>query len=388
MARSWALRLGMVGITFGISLVGAELVLRRTLPEVTDYYVWWPNLRRLFLVEEGLMPGVAGPTLFQVNSRGFRGDETSEEDDYHILCVGGSTTECLFLDQADAWPQGVEDHLNARQQGLRVWVGNAGKSGLNTRDHIVQLKKLLPQHPEVDAIAMMLGVNDMMLRLSRGRRYNPAFLRGEGAEDFILPRSFQMLPLSQDGRKAGLRKTALWRFAGRVKDALFRSNKVQSNAGSNIKHWREHRRNAQAYRERLPDMSRGLKEYLSNVRELIRICREHGVRPIFMTQPTVWHVDLSEEAIDTLWLGGIGDYMETPGCTYYGLSALVEGLGIYNGGLRELCAEEGVDCYDIAGDMPPDPAFFYDDVHFNTTGGRRVAELFGEYLLHASPFDP
>jgi len=386
-SRSWAVRLGVATFALFFAVAAAELVLRLTLPEVNGYYVWWPSLRRIFQVEEGLMPGIDGPTLFQVNSQGFRGDEISEEDDYRVLCVGGSTTECLFLDQPDAWPEGVERLLNARQQALRVWVGNAGKSGLNTRDHIVQLKKILPPHPEVDAVVLMIGVNDMMLRLSRDAKYDPDFMQGEGAEDFILPRSFQMLPLDREGRKLSYQKTALWRLASRVKDALFQSNKVQDNAGSNIKYWREHRRTAPAFRDRLPDMTPGLEEYRRNIRELIRLCRDHGARPIFMTQPAVWRADLAPELLDTLWLGGIGDYMETPGCTYYGPPALIEAMGMYNDALKEVCAEEEVDCYDIAGDLPCDPTFFYDDVHFNTAGGRRVAELFGEYLLQDPPFD-
>ncbi len=369
-----------------LAVVAAEVVLRQTLREVREYYVWWPHLQRTFQVEAGLMPGVEGRTQFLVSSIGLRADELSEEDDYRMLAVGGSTTECLFLDQDIAWPEGVEHVLNQGQDRLRVWMGNAGKSGLNTRDHIVQLKHILPLVSRVDAVVMMIGVNDMMLRLSRDDDYNPDFMQEENAETVILPRSFQMLPIQHETRYLAFQKTALWRLATRVKDSLFESNKVQDNAGRNIIRWREHRNSAPAWLDELPDITAGLKEYRRNIRELIRICRECGVRPVFMTQPAIWTEDFPEALERYLWVGGIGDYMEVPGSTYYTVDVLMQAMELYNASVLDICAQEGVDCFDVAAVLPRNTASFYDDIHFNAGGGKRVSELFGAYMLERAPF--
>ena len=47
---------------------------------------------------------------------------------YRILTLGGSSTECLVLDQTEAWPQLLQDRLNETNK-YQVWVGNAGQSG-------------------------------------------------------------------------------------------------------------------------------------------------------------------------------------------------------------------------------------------------------------------
>jgi lysophospholipase L1-like esterase len=384
--RRGAKRLALCLLGMGVALVCGEFVLRGILRDVREYYTWWPHLQRTFRVEPGLMPGVEGVTRFQVSSLGLRADEISTEDSYRMLAVGGSTTECLFLDQDVAWPEGVEHFLNECQSEHRVWMGNAGKSGLNTRDHIVLLRRLLPNLPRIDAVVMMTGVNDMMLCLSRGEAYNPDFILGEGAEELILGRSFQMLPLDYEHRYLAIQQTALWRLASRVKDSLIGSNKTQDNAGAAIRRWREHRRTSPEVLGTLPDIEDGLEEYRRNIRELIRICTDHGARVIFLTQPYIWQEDFPEDLRKIIWLGGIGDYMEAKGCTYYDIGPLREGMERYNRTLLQVCVERGVECFDLASRLPRDMSVFYDDIHFNIGGSKQTSKLVGEYLLSRPPF--
>src|SRR6185503_10261687 len=84
-----------------------------------------------------ILHGIHGPSRFRVSSLGFRGDEDPGEGALALLALGGSTTECLYLDQAEAWPALLEDEL-ARALGRKVWVANAGRSGRTTRDHACQ----------------------------------------------------------------------------------------------------------------------------------------------------------------------------------------------------------------------------------------------------------
>lgn len=130
-----------------------ELGLRLVYPPNDLFLVWTPNLRERFNPAPETMPGVAGVAHFDTNSLGLRGDEIG--GDYQILTIGGSTAECLYLDTAEAWPGALQ--ANLRAAGADARVGNAGRSGRNTRHHILQMRYLLPQMPEVDAVIALTG---------------------------------------------------------------------------------------------------------------------------------------------------------------------------------------------------------------------------------------
>lgn len=66
--------------------------------------------------------------------------------------------------ETEAWPRLLQERLNAGS-GRRVWVGNVGKSGQMTRNHVVQVEKLTRQYPRIDAVLLLAGVNDLMRRL-------------------------------------------------------------------------------------------------------------------------------------------------------------------------------------------------------------------------------
>ena len=122
-----------------------------------DINVWPPHLNIVFRPDPDILPGVQGDARFVINSSGIRGDELADDQNYRILAIGGSTTECAYLDQGETWPYLLQNRL-ARVMGQKVWVGNVGKSGMNTRDHILHTKYLLPQFPKIDAVLLLVGV--------------------------------------------------------------------------------------------------------------------------------------------------------------------------------------------------------------------------------------
>src|SRR5215212_4764730 len=150
--RIFGLALALVSLAF--SLILGELALRLSSPG--RYYVWEPGTRQIFRPMPAIMPGVEGESRFYINEHGLRGDAFSPDQDYRILAVGGSTTECLYLDEAEAWPHLLQELLNAKP-GPRAWVGNVGKSGQMTRNHVVQVEKLTRQYPGIDAVLLLAG---------------------------------------------------------------------------------------------------------------------------------------------------------------------------------------------------------------------------------------
>ena len=107
---------------------------------------------------------------------------------------------------------------------------------------------------------------------------------------------------------------------------------------------------------------------------LAGLAEAYGVRLVFATQPTLWREDLSAEERATLWFGGTGDFLREPGHAYYSVGALAEGMARYNQTLLDVCATRGVECVDLAAEIPRDPSLFYDDCHFTEAGARAVAD--------------
>src|SRR5262249_515888 len=89
------------------------------------FHLRTPRTRRRFYPSQIELGGTSETARFTVNSRGFRGSEPPSNA-IRILCIGGSTTECLYLDDSVAWPELLMEHLNRDPARLPVHVENAG----------------------------------------------------------------------------------------------------------------------------------------------------------------------------------------------------------------------------------------------------------------------
>src|SRR5262249_23625744 len=154
-------------------LAVGELVARAVHPPPSCFCVWEPGLELELHPRPAIMPGVAGPTRVRIDSLGLRGDEPPSGEAVHVLCVGGSTTECLYLDQDETWPALLQARLSAVRP---TWVANAGRSGHSTREHVVHVEELLECSTHFDVVVLMAGVNDLGKRLSRDDNYDADFM--------------------------------------------------------------------------------------------------------------------------------------------------------------------------------------------------------------------
>ena len=111
------------------------------------------------------LPGISGPIEFTVNDMGVRGPSVRPEDvDVRILCVGGSTTECMYQTDKRSWPWQLQDKLTQRI-GKAVLVSNAGRSGHITINHDYLLKHY-PLAPRYEWVVLFCGWNDMIAMMS------------------------------------------------------------------------------------------------------------------------------------------------------------------------------------------------------------------------------
>jgi lysophospholipase L1-like esterase len=297
-----------------------------------------------------VLPGVSGEARFFTNSHGLRAEEATADREYHVLALGGSTTECLFLDQAEAWPRLVQDRLN-RRAGPRVWLGNAGRSGMTSRDHRLHAQVLLRQEPKTDAIFLMAGINDLTIRLLRDDAYDAHYLEDPEHQAQQTQHAFAVSPSPATERD---RTPELWKLLTR------RARRSHPSAHSPEQYpvWRRRRGEATHIRDSLPDLTSALEEYARNLQAVIETSRAHGVRLLLLTQPTLWREDLSTEEQDLLWFGGVGDFMRRDVDTYYSAGALAQGMRLYNDTLLEVCRSSGLECLDVAAQLSGERSFF------------------------------
>ena len=364
-----------------VALLVGETVLRFTLR--SHYYVWPPRIHRVFKPYQDVMPGISGASEFATNSQGVRGDELLPAHSYRILAIGGSTTECLYLDQHESWPYLLQQTLSAGAQDRQVWVGNVGMSGRTTRHHITAMQYLPLNAMKIDVVVLLIGVNDFARRLSQDELYDPNFMAKPEARKTLMFETFSggNQPYPDDG--TFFKKTATWRLLTQIAQVMWRDT-VEDESGKIYIEWREHRRHASEIRSNLPDLTSAKAEYARNVATMIDIARERAIRLILVTQPTMWRADLPPKLASLLWSGGVGAFQKESGKPYYSVAALEKGMKEYNDALLHVCEQKQAECLDLSARLEKDTTVFYDDEHFNESGARKVAAILSSYILHTS----
>lgn len=368
-------------ISMSIGILLGELGVRTLYPSSKYYFVHRPYLRITFKPSSNIMPGIEGESRYIVNALGVRGDEFSPDQTYRILALGGSSTECHYLDQSETWTGLLQNKLNEYTSGHKIWIGNIGKGGTNTRHHILHMKCLLQQYPNINAIIVLAGINDLSLRLAEDIFYDPLFIKNPGCEEKLSVGAFSVLPVGCNFSLPYVKRSALWHLARKCKYRLFAPGQIQDIEGRYMIKWREHRKNAIAIRNVLPDITSALEEYSRNIETIIDIAESRSVRLIFMTQPVMWERDLPEKLKRLLWFGGIGTFRRGSEREYYSVEALDAGIRMYNDTLLKTCRLRQIECIDLSSILPKDTTVFYDDCHFNENGADAVAEIIARYLI-------
>ena len=366
-----------------VMLVISEIILQWLSPET--YHVWPPGLESQLKPVSAIMPGVEGVSTFTINDMGLRGRNVAADDRLRILALGGSTTECLYLDDHETWPWLLQQRLNAGASRVKTWIGNAGRSGQHTRNHVLQAKKMLEQYPDIDMLIMMIGINDLALRLQRDTGFLPLEQESPRYRRKLFYRSFAVIPPMVEELPFH-RRLALWQRIRMVKKRLGRRHdfaEPETATGRGYVDRRQARANAANVRADLPDLSIALDEYERNVRAIIEYADGLDVRVVLLTQPSIWRADLPPDLAGLLWFGEVGESAEDAPTIYYSVDALTKGMAIYNRRLLEICVDTRALCIDVAAELSRDTSVFYDDAHFNEAGARQVAEMVAKGLARA-----
>lgn len=347
--RKWP-HLLLAVLTAAAGWTAAEIIVgaRQRRIDAATYHRRPPGFTHVNEPNPKYVPGISGPSRYTINSAGVRGPEfPPREEVYRILCVGGSTTECHFLDDRETWTHQIGEYLNRTAGPRRFWSGSVGRDGYATVEHLrfVQCTDLTDQ---VDCLVFLVGVNDVAAGVagvdSRRSDSDPAPL---------WTRSMLLRPLRD-------RRT-------------HRMLVAENTDGSFMEPHRKRRREA-AVCDELPDLEGPSAAYADRIRRIIEVCRSRGVRSVFLTQPVLCDKDLSQAHRDLLWTGELADGR------FLSVERMREAVEMYNRTLIAVCAEAGVECVDLSS-LHGRPEFFYDHCHFTEAGAAEVARIAAAHFL-------
>lgn len=367
-------RMKHLGISAGILfllILLLELVLTWTYDFPSGYYTYPPNSQFDIDIDLKYVDGIYDTvSTVSFNSIGARSEEIGESTKRKIVAIGGSTTACFALRQEKTWTTLLNDKL-----GDDYWVGNFGRLGNETNQHVQQANELLDHDAlkDTEAAIFLVGTNDFGRFLGNENNYLSS------SEHQTKLAAFAYLPNSE---LPFYRRLTLFKLLKKAKQSYLAST---SKASFGLAQYQmQTLRQGSTKFDTLPDLSRALEHYKNNLRAIISSVKSRGIVPIFMTQPTMWSEGLEDEYEKLLSMGGSYDSSNPDSLLYFTSRALEFGIDRFNKTLIKVCKEEGALYLDLAIKMPKTTASFYDDCHFNENGAKQVADLLYEFLVDSS----
>jgi lysophospholipase L1-like esterase len=313
-------------------------------------------------VEPGL-PGMVGPNRFTTNNVGFRGDSLASPKplgEYRVFLIGGSSAECLYLDDADALNAVVQRRLRRyAEEGSTVRVYGAGKSGDRSDDHVSMVVHRIAQL-EPDLIVVLAGINDLSAAIF-GHDFLHYTVRGPGGATTDTLGLLQLMRITATEFQLPRRLFYLVKRATPPTDPeLLESIPLRSNYRALV----EQRRRGSPTTDPPPVPTAAFR---ANLRTIVAAARANGAATVLMTQQATWASTEDPAVEEWQWL------LYRNGQTYDAAN-MYRALEELNDVTREVAAKTGAPLHDLARTLPKTREYLYDDVHFTVRGAQRAGE--------------
>lgn len=308
-----------------------------------------PYTEITFSSKEGL-PLIDSIIHFSTNNYGYRGHELlipKPDSIYRVFLVGGSTTECIYIDDSKSNNTLMEQYLKP----VNGEVFNAGKAGDFTTDHIAMIAHRI-LHLEPDVIVLFCGINDL-------RKTEYDYSHRPTTED----QDIRHIPYY----KLFLSELQLFRrFYNIFKTHSIETITIETKYKLAVASLKK-----MPYGTDLPVFN--TKAYEKNLRSIIGMCKINNVQLLLVSQAVTWNSKM-DDFEDLNWLSFLGKYR-------YKEEQLKEQMIVYNNIMKKLAIETNTQFYDLGAEIPATKAYFYDDCHFNNGGAKFYAEHVANLLM-------
>jgi lysophospholipase L1-like esterase len=293
---------------------------------------------------------VQKPYTLRVDRQGFiMPAKIHDHPDLTIAFLGGSTTECTYVDEDKRFPYLVGRLLEGRTH-LKVNSYNAGRSGNNTLHCLnVLLNKVVNLKPDI--VVLMENINDLTILM-----YDKTYWNDHPSRSPLMEKPPTFKTVGRD----------LEQTFHLVRDLTFpnlsRELKKLSPFGDQGK--RDEFHGVRGKKITL-DQDFLVREFSLNLQTFINICRAREITPVLMTQAS-----RLTKSPDPLIQKLMRSLEVSQGITYADFKAAFDR---FNQTIRDLGAKNQVLVIDLAREIPPVKENIADVAHFNDQGSRLVA---------------
>jgi lysophospholipase L1-like esterase len=350
-------------------LLALQCLLTPLVREV-DFISLPPDVVETIDVRGDGMPGIAGIQRITTDDHGFR---TNARIDYarpaaglRVFTVGGSTTEEIHHDDHRTWSYLLGERLE-QTLGRDVEVANTGVSGTRTPHHYATLEHILPFHPDV--VIFLIGVND----------WNEQVRRVESLGPDRSPESFAVLEAHRRLRALTLGESLLAVAIGRMKASRLLGSAAAAAAPRIERGEYYTRQNHSLERPRRIELRLHQVDPIFDayLRRIAATCHGARILCVFVTQPNGYRSDTTAEYRARFW-------MTPPNADYtLDLASLEAVAGLYDRHVVQLGRDLGIPVCDVADGIEASFRHFYDEVHLNLEGSRRLADLLAPCVAEA-----
>ena len=285
----------------------------------------------------------------KVDNDGFiRPSRKYAQPDLSLVFLGGSTTECMFVDEENRFPFVVGVILE-QETGKKINSYNGGMSGINTLNCIdILVNKVIPLKPR--AVVFMENINDLSTLLYEGTYWNKNSWRSP--IQTVHKRESVCLYLKE----------------------IFIPNLYAAYKNLTLTLLQSQQDQFAAYRGKKPQVDKGKlnQEFAMNLQTIVDICKVRGIIPILMTQANRI-TDRPDRVVKT-YVDRFGQHASLDYRTFK------EIYDSFNATIRQVGRRNQVLVIDLAAEIPPDKTYIYDMMHFNDTGSRYAAGLIAASL--------
>jgi hypothetical protein len=315
-----------------------------------------------YLIKNDKIKKLDRTIILKTNSLGFRGEEPSKDFKNYLttLTIGGSTTKCNYLSEGKTWT----DILGKKLQDVfrNSWINNAGLDGHSTFGHIVLMEdyiiKIKPKN-----VLFLIGIND-----EGNNEYHKDFEDDKA----IMKNGLYFKSLKGVGRTMANHSEVfaiglnIFRYIKAVIVGVDHNEEVDLNKSLVLDLPEE------AITFAIKKHKKFLKSYEMRLNKLVRISRENGIEPVFITQPTLYGYGIDD--VTKIDLGRVYKRKTENGKLAW------QRLELYNDVVREVGKRANVLVIDLANEMPKSSKYYYDFSHYTNEGAEKVAEIIFKHL--------
>jgi lysophospholipase L1-like esterase len=271
-----------------------------------------------------------------------------DQPDKVIVFLGGSTTECMFVDEEHRFPY-VTGQILEQETGAKINSYNGGMSGSNSLNAIdILINKVIPLKPDV--VVFMENINDLSTLLYEGTYWNQQTARS---------------PLET------LKKRQL---VGKLLKEIFipNLNHAYRNLKKTLSGQEEDEFAGARGKTLIIDQAQMRHDFAANLRTLVCTCKAWGIVPVLMTQAN--RITEHPDPVVAAYIGRDGRG------TGLGYQKFKEIYDAFNDTIREVGRQNQVIVIDLAREVPADKKYLYDLVHFNDAGSQLAAQIIAAQL--------